>query len=355
MEAVNLDDPEAVHRVDPSSALASVGSLPDQVGAWVTADRWDWAGPAADRALVCGMGGSGVAGDLAAVLATGGPVVPHHSYGAPDWCGPGTFVVASSYSGNTEETLSGMRAAAAAGSHGTAVCSGGELMKEAGRLGWRTLEVPGGAMPRYAIGHLTIATLDPLTYGPDPFLRPFSDRFPGLQHHLSRRVTEWGPGAPEDVNQAKQIARRLDASLPVIWGGPGVTGVAAARWRCDLNENAKMLAHSAVIPELDHNEIIGLGPEGADRRPDLPISLVCLRDPQEDPRVATRFDCTVDEVRGSVTEVIEVRPQGDDPLTRFFDLVMLSGFGSVYLALLRGVDPAPIPSIDRLKQALSAP
>ncbi|HVL81791.1 MAG TPA: SIS domain-containing protein, partial [Actinomycetota bacterium] len=275
----------------------------------------------------------------------------HHSYGVPAWCGRETHVVVSSYSGSTAETLSALRAAVESGASGCAVASGGPLLEEAEGAGWATLRVPGGAMPRYAIGHLTVGALLPLGAGPHHFV----DRLDvgASVGSLRERVTEWGPDVPGAENLAKDIARRLQGALPVVWGGPGVTGVAAARWRSDLNENAKVLAHSAVLPELDHNEIVGLGPDGSAGRPDVPIVLVCLRDVDEDPRVSERFAATLEEVRAGVSDVVEVRPRGAGPLERFFDLAMLSGYVSVYLALARGVDPTTISSIDRLKQSLS--
>lgn len=353
-----LDDPKARAEGDPSGALEAVASLPEQVrGAGRTVSDLDLDDlPSAERVssvLFCGMGGSGIGGGAVGAAATSSgrvPTVAHRSYGLPAWCGPGCLVVASSYSGGTEETLDAFRAAVEMDLRGVAVTSGGALADEADRAGWVVARVASGLMPRYAVGWMTAV---PALVLARPGLLSLPDGWAeSAARLLDRRVAEWGPGSPRSENPAKALAHDLDGALPVVWGGDGVSAVAAARWVCDLNENAKTPAHAASLPEGDHNEIVAWAREGAEGRPAARRVLVWLRTSEEHPGVAARFAATSEEVRGSFDAVREVEGRGGDPLTRFLDLALLSGFVSVYLALLRGVDPVPIASIERLKAHL---
>ncbi len=353
-----LDQPEAVAERDPGRSLDAVASLPAHVREAAAA------GAAAgarlpgtddiDHVVVCGMGGSAVGGDVLAALARAAgpvPVVVHRGYGAPAHVGPRTLVVASSYSGGTEETLDAFRAARDRGATGLAITIGGRLGDEASAAGWEVIAPTDGLMPRFALGWMTAAPAAALEAA--GLLRPAVGWADGAPVALGRRVSAWGPGAPTDANPAKGLAHALLGASPVIWGAEGASGVAAVRWKNDLNENAKVAAHAAVLPELDHNEIVGLAAEGRQGRPTSRSVLVCLRESVEDERVGARFVASTREVAASFELVWEARGEGDDALVRFLDLALLGGFVSVYLALLRGVDPVPIEAIARLKSALA--
>ncbi|HVE91144.1 MAG TPA: SIS domain-containing protein [Actinomycetota bacterium] len=346
-----LDDAAAVAARDPSGALGAVASMATQVGT----HRAGAARVAGRRvplrsALFLGMGGSGVAGDLASAAAAGGsklPVVVHRGCGVPAFCDESTFVVAASYSGSTAETLDGFRAACSRGAaHGAVITSGGPLAEEATAAQWEVWKVPEGMLPRFALGSMAALAVD-LLAGPGGQWQE------ATAAHLQGRVSQWGPDVPLERNEAKRLAVRLEGTLPVVWGGAGATGVASARWRTDLNENSKVLAHAANLPELAHNEIVGLAAEGREGRPRMRKVLVCLREPDEDQRIARAFEAAVPDVRDDFEDVIEVQAQGADLVTRFFDLALLGGLVSVYLAILRGVDALPIDSIARLKRAIS--
>lgn len=351
-----LDDPSRLAAGDPSGALDALAGFGEQVRAAVALADGASPLPGDDvRSVVfCGMGGSAIGGDAVAALAHAAgpvPVAVHRGYGAPAYAGPSTFVVASSYSGGTEETLDAARAAFRAGAPGLAVAGGGALAEEAAARGWAVVRVPGGLMPRYALGTMTAAPVAFLERA--GLLRPEDGWRASVPALLERRAAQWGPDRPAQDNVAKALAHELDGAFPVIWGGEGVTAVAAARWKADVNENAKTFAHAAALPEANHNEIVGWAREGADGRPAGRRVLVCLRDPHEDPRVGVRFTQTVREVEAAFDTLTTVLPEGDGPLGRFFDLALLGGFVTCYLGILRGVDPSPIDSIARLKAALA--
>jgi glucose/mannose-6-phosphate isomerase len=344
---VNLDAPGSYKAVDPDDALADVEATADQ---WTRARglagvRLDLAG--VDHVVITGMGGSGIAGDVtAAVAAEAGfplPVVVHKGYGVPPFVGPRSLVVACSYSGGTEETLSAAEAALDRGARLFAVTSGGALGDTAAAAGAPVVRIPGGGMPRHGLGWLAVPVLVGLGLDAD------LDETVEVQGELAAAAARDVPSAE---NPAKQLALRLaSGSVPVAWGARGIGQVAAYRLKCQLNENAKVPAFWAELPELDHNEIVGLqepSPLAGN------LGLVLFRDPAgEHPRVATRFQVTEDLVGPRFAWMAEVAARGRSPLARLASLLLLADLGSVYTALELGHDPTPIPSIDRLKRALA--
>jgi glucose/mannose-6-phosphate isomerase len=153
---------------------------------------------------------------------------------------------------------------------------------------------------------------------------------------------------PTHANEAKRLALTLSGGrIPVVYGGE-LTGAAAYRWNSDLEENAKLLALHGTLPEADHNEIVGWGAKETRR-----LHAVFLRDGEERPAMARRFGVTRTLIRQSAGGVTEVWSRGHGRLGRLLSLIYLGAWVSYYLALLRGVDPWPVPVIDRLKQRLA--
>ncbi|MPZ87871.1 MAG: bifunctional phosphoglucose/phosphomannose isomerase [Nitriliruptorales bacterium] len=350
-----LDDPAAFSRLDPGDALGAVEG---------TAAQWraarDLAGLRLDldgvnAIVIAGMGGSGIAGDVVVALAEAAcaagdrtlppvPVVMHKGYGLPPFAGARTLVVACSYSGNTEETLSCADAAGAAGARLAVVTTGGTLGERAEAWGAPLVRIPGGLQPRLALGHLAVPVL--VALGLDGGL----DEALAVQDDLIATNARTVPLAD---NPSKRLAMRLaDGSLPLSWGARPLGTVAAYRLRCQLNENAKLPAFSSELPELDHNEIVGLAHASALA---AGVGVVALRDPVgEHPRIIARFRVTTDLVRGQVAWVEEVTSHGRSPLARLASLLLLADFAAVYTALALEHDPTPVPPIDRLKKELAA-
>jgi glucose/mannose-6-phosphate isomerase len=200
-------------------------------------------------------------------------------------------------------------------------------------------------MPRAAFGYLAFAPLGALeAIG----LSSGLGRDVELAAAAGARVLEaCGPGVPAARNPAKALALAIGDRVPVIWGADGVAAVAAARWKTQFNENAKLPAFAAALPELDHNEVVGW----ADGRGDGFV-LVALRHGAESPDVAARFPPSEDVARAAGAEVHEVRAGDGPPLATLLDLVAFGDLVSTYHALARGVDPSPIEAIVRLKRAL---
>ena len=348
-----LDDPGAFAAADPTDFLRAVEGLPDQlVEALEIAHAAEGlpSGEGVRSIAILGMGGSGISGELCrsllAPVATV-PVATVRDYDLPAWVGQDTLVFAVSYSGNTEETLAAVAEAARRGARVVAVTTGGALAEEAAVGGYAAVTVPGGLMPRAALGYVGLPPLVVCArLGLAPGLDADLAAVPAL---VGRRMQECGRGVPSEGNLAKQLAGRLAGTLPVIWGTEGLAGCAAYRWKCQINENAKAYAGWAVFPELNHNEVVGLyHPEASA----APVGIVVLRHEAEHPRTARRIEATTSLVDGSVAFVEGVWARGTSPAGRLFDLIAMGDLVSTYLGIAQGVDPAPIEAISLLKAAL---
>jgi glucose/mannose-6-phosphate isomerase len=346
-----LDDVAALAANDPSGMLDAVLGLAQQCREGFRAGLRTDDLPSCDgitAVVVCGMGGSGVAGDLVQALyrdRLGLPATVAKGPVLPEFCGKDTLVVASSYSGNTAETLACFEEATGRGCRVVAITSGGELGRRAGDRGVAVVPVASGFQPRAAVGHLTFGVLGALeAMGVVPSLAAEVEHVAGILEELRDRV---GPQVPAASNPAKSVAAAIGSRFPVVWAADGVGAVAAGRWRTELNENAKVPAFSAALPELDHNEVVGWSSGMGER-----FVLLTLRHPGEHPDVASRFPVSVEVAMSSGMTHREVRADGDTPLSCLMALVMLGSATSVYLAALRGVDPAPIDAIARIKRAL---
>ncbi|TMK48453.1 MAG: SIS domain-containing protein, partial [Actinobacteria bacterium] len=267
----DLDDPEELAAADPSDFLRAVEALPEQLGEAIGLARAVDDLPPAEglKAIaVLGMGGSGISGELCrSVLAPVAPVpvVTIRNYDLPAWVGPDTLVFAVSYSGDTEETLCAFRQAAARGARIVAVTTGGALAEEAAAGGYPVILVPGGLMPRAALGYVGMPPLVVCgRLGLTPGLDAALDEAVEV---TARRAAECHRSVPAASNPAKALAVRLAGYLPLVWGSDGIAGAAAYRLKCQLNENAKVLAGWATFPELNHNEVVGLYRSGGDVAP----------------------------------------------------------------------------------------
>jgi len=346
-----LDDLAALAANDPSGMLDAVLGLAAQVRDGYREGLGAVDLPAGDgvtAVAVCGMGGSGVSGDIVRALYRDRltlPVTVAKGPVLPAFCGKDTLVLLSSYSGNTAETLACFEQATHWGCRVVAVTSGGELARRAAEQGVPTVPVPTGFQPRAAVGHLTFGVLGALeAMGVVPTLEEEVDHVATVLERVRNRI---GPEVPESENRAKRLARAIGDRFPVLWGADGVGSVAAARWRTELNENAKVPAFSAALPELDHNEVVGWAAGTGER-----FVLLTLRHTGEHADVAERFPPSVEVALSSGMLHEEVRADGDSPLAALMSLVMLGGAVSVYLAAARGVDPTPIDAITRIKKAL---
>jgi len=349
---------------DPGGMAPAIAALPDQIeSGWQAALRdlrgAGWRGPTppsgaacpaafAGGVAACGMGGSAIGADMvrAALPRLPVPFESVRGFSLPYWVGRGSITIATSYSGETPETLSCAREAADRGCAPVCVTSGGTLAALALAEGWPLVSIPAGLQPRAALGHLlsaVAAALQAAGLGAD-----LRTQVPEAVELLRSAAAEMGPGADPAADRARAIAARLVGRRVVVYGGGALTP-AARRWKTQVNENAKAPACFAEAPELLHNEVCGWAddPETA-----AETAVVVLVDPAGDDRVRHRLEAVAQLVgrHAAALEVVEAR--GRAPLARCLWTAHLGDWTSYHLGLARRVDPTPVTAIDELKRLL---
>lgn len=339
---------------DPRGMAALVDALPEHIEqALARVDAAPWRPPLAAPTLLAigGMGGSAIAGELTAAVAADSaprPIVVVRDYRWPACVDRAALALLSSNSGNTEETLALAADTAARGVPAAAMASGGQLAALAAQHGWPLHTLPGGMPPRAALFHgwVPLTTfVHALGWMPDP--RPAWREAAAV---LRAQREHWGSAVAEARNPAKQLARALHGRTLFVYSGPGPVAAVATRWRHQLNENAKVLAHSAVVPEHNHNEIVGWQVATPAMRN---ASVLVLRDGEDSAAVTTRLDLVAEYTARQGAAVHEIRSPGESRLARLSSLVQFGDSLSVYLALLGGADPTDISSINEFKRRLS--
>jgi glucose/mannose-6-phosphate isomerase len=309
--------------------------------------------PAAfDNVAVLGMGGSGIAGDVVQAVGTATipvPLVVLKHYRTPAFVNRRTLAFAISYSGNTEETVEMARGALAAGATLVTISCGGQLAELATES--KSLHIPcpdGIPMPRLAIGAL-VAPLCVVLFR----MGMLPEAHAGLlraQQQLARRREQCRPEAEPVTNPARELARKIDRTIPIIYGIGGLGGVAAMRWKQSMNENAKAPAFWNLYPELDHNEVAGWGQHGDVTR--QMFTLVELGHGLEHAQLDRRAVATRELIEEALHQVLRVEAEGEGRLAQVLDLIYLGDWTSYYLALANDVDPGPIDAITQLKRRL---
>jgi glucose/mannose-6-phosphate isomerase len=300
--------------------------------------------------VISGLGGSAIGGDfLRAYLGRSMrlPLLVNRSYSVPGFVDESTLVILSSYSGNTEETISAFEEARAAGARLLCIASGGQVERMAEAAGCPCIKIPTGYPPRTALAYSAIPilqTLSRLGLVPD-----HSDEVRNSIAWVRHKIQLLAPECPFTENQAKALARSLYRKIPVIYGSQDRLDAIALRWRCQICENAKQLAYSTSLPEMNHNEIVGWKHPAPGLRQVLPVF---LRDREDHPRIQTRAEITREMLAGHAGAVLEFWTDGETWLERLWTLVLLGDYASVYLAFLNQEDPSQIDAIEGLKNRL---
>lgn len=324
--------PEQVERA--AEVAASVDGLPLSDGI--------------DSVVVFGMGGSGIGGDVCSAVAAPTcrvPIVVSKHYGCPGFVGPDTLVLAVSFSGNTEETVTALREAHAAGARLVVVAAGGEMADLAAEWDVPLVRVDDSIpMPRAAIGAVSVPLLVVLERL--RLAEGMTAQIDSAVSQLRRRREQLAVTG----NDADRLAARIGRTLPLVYGGEPLGEIAAWRWKNQFNENPKIPAWCNRIPELTHNELAGWAQHGDVTR--QVFSLVLLRHDFEHPNVGRRFDFVVDACDEVVADIHSVQAEGDGQFAQLMDLVMWGDLVTLHLAVQSGVDPGPIAVLDDLKRWL---
>ncbi|MBL7827009.1 MAG: bifunctional phosphoglucose/phosphomannose isomerase [Saprospiraceae bacterium] len=292
--------------------------------------------------FISGLGGSGIGGGFVQDFVRGIcklPVVVSKGYSAPNWINKHTLAICSSYSGNTEETISTFEQLLGTGAKIVVIASGGKLIELAKKHGLDFVQVPGGwSSPRACMGYSIVAQLG--------ILRA-AKLIPGKlfnQVEAARKLLIKDQAAIQ--KSARKIAGFLHGKTPVLYVADQMEAV-AVRWRQQINENAKMLCWHHVVPEMNHNELVGW----RDQRPD--VAVIWLRNRDDFQRTATRLDINKEIVQHYTQTSIELWSKGKSLIEKAFYFVHLGDWMSFYLAELHQVDPIEIKVIDFLKGELA--
>ena len=346
-----IESVERIRAGDPDDMLRRIKELPQQVrDAWAIGSQAAVPPAYGDvrNITVAGMGGSAIGGDLAAALLADELKVPmsvHRDYGAPSYVGRDSLVIASSYSGNTEETLSAFEECRKRGAKILVLTTGGKIADLARVSGFPVITFSYKAQPRAALGYSLALVLGVLTrLG---FVRDLADDVNAALADVAKLEERVHEGAR--TNDAKKLALELYGRIPIAYGA-GVMGVMARRVKGQFNENAKNWAAFDVMSELNHNAVVGF--------PNPPIAkdaltVLLLRSDRDNPRHKLRFEVTRELLDRAGIAHRTLQFSGRNLVSEVLQMVYFTDYVSFYLALLNGANPSQVKSIDYLKDRLA--
>jgi len=341
-----LDDLKYIHQRDGSDALGIAERQASQL-----THKFDKPEINAqiDNVVYAGMGGSA----LAALLSRSWPgySVPFEisrQYHIPSHTSAKTLFIASSYSGNTEETLSALSEAEAKGAVIAVIAGGGKLQEIAAEKNYPYIQIPKAEQPRYAVFYNLVGLLTLLEAAGLINESEISAQLADAAQFLGEAVKSWVSTVPTDQNEAKKLALEMAGKSAVVYGGPLMAPV-AYKWKISFNENAKNIAWWNELPEFNHNEFIGWSSHPIDK----PYAVIDLRSNLEHPRVQKRFEVTERLLSGVRPSPHIVNVQGDSLLEQMVWAVAYGDFVTIYTALLNNVDPAPVDLVEKFKTELN--
>lgn len=344
-----LDDDNVLRQRDPSDALGVAATQFEQARFSVEVIHPDHDGREITKIVVAGMGGSALAALMLKVWLEAELTVPIEivrDYTLPAYIDTNTLVVTSSYSGNTEETVSCFAQARERGAQVAVVAAGGELQRLADEYSVAHVVLPGGVQPRmtvmYGLRALTALLAHFGVVGLDKF-----DEIKQVADWLGEETMAWVSGVRTDKNLAKQLALLAVGKTPVFYAGSLMAPV-AYKWKISWNENAKNLAFWNQYPEFNHNEFMGWASHPVEK----PFAVFDLKSQLENPQVLKRFMVSDRLLSGKRPKAVDVEMQGDSVLAQMLWGSVLADFASIYVAILNCVDPTPVPLIEKLKKEL---
>ena len=349
-----LDDMENIKKIDKSQMIDKITQFPDQIQETINSMR-GFEVPdikEIENIVICGMGGSAISGDILQNLFRNSlelPIFVNRDYTLPKWANEETLVIAQSYSGNTEETLSSFNDAIRRHCLIFGISSGGALEKECISRNVSFIKIPSGYAPRAATAYLLFSSLllmeklNILDKSIENDIEETLETTKDAKNQMAKTI-------PEQENLAKQIAQTLFQSVPQVYGW-NIYEPIARRWCTQFNENSKVIARYDSVPECNHNDIVGWS---MDPIVSKNFSCVLFRDGElESPNIKKRLDFMKDLYRNVAGNIIEVYPKGKSNLAKMMYTMCLGDFVSCYLAILREIDPTPVEIITKLKGQLS--
>lgn len=343
-----LDDLKYIHQRDGQDALGIAERQAAQL-------EYDFEVPKIDDSFTnivfAGMGGSA----LPALLSRSWPgyKLPFEvcrQYNIPAHVSDKTLFIACSYSGNTEETLSALAQAAQKHAFIVVMAGGGKLEEISNENGHLFVKIPKAEQPRYALLYMLKALVTILEGAGLLDAEGVAAQLHQAAGFLKESVTAWLPTVPQADNPAKKLAMELAGKSGVVYAGP-LLAPAAYKWKISFNENAKNVAWWGEYPEFNHNEFIGWSSHPVDK----PYAVVDLRSNLEHPRVLQRFELSDKLLSGRRPAAHVVQAQGQNLLEQLLWTIAYGDFVTIYLALLNGVNPAPVDLVEKFKTELGSP
>lgn len=341
-----LDDLKVIHERDAQDALGVVSKQWQQL-------KYDYQidlkpDSTVNNVVLGGMGGSA----LAASIVTSWPGVNKpfeivRQYDLPGYADENTLFIASSYSGNTEETLSTLSQAEERGCQIVVIAEGGKLSERAKEKNYPLYKIPSGFQPRMAVFYNLAALVQILESLGLTDAGSTSKLLVGADW-LSKQTNTWYAEVPTKDNQAKKLALELMGKSPVVYAGPKLYP-AAYKWKINFNENSKNVAWCNQLPEFNHNEFLGWTSHPTEK----PYGVIDLRSDLENERIQKRFDISEKLLSGRRPASHIVQAEGDDILSQLLWVISLGDFVSLYLAFLNGLNPTPVDIIEKLKKELN--
>ncbi len=340
-----LDDLKYIHEKDAQDALGVAEKQWEQL-------VYDFAMPElsfpVENIVYAGMGGSALAAQVS--LSWPGYSLPFEivrGYEIPAYVSEKTLFIASSYSGNTEETIEALHSAEARGAHIIVIASGGALEKIASEKGYPYAKIPAGFQPRHVVLYNLKALVTILEKAGLVAESEAEKRLHEASETVKKAVLSWRADVPAATNPAKQLALELAGKSPVVYAGPKLYP-AAYKWKISFNENAKNVAWCDAFSEFNHNEFLGWSSHPIDK----PYGIIELQSNLEHPQIQKRFQITNKLLSGRWPEPHIIQVEGEHILDQLLWAIAYGDFVSLYVGLLNGLNPSPVELIEKLKVEL---
>ncbi|MBS7651595.1 bifunctional phosphoglucose/phosphomannose isomerase [Candidatus Bathyarchaeota archaeon] len=344
-----LDKAEKLYALDKGGMLKALSLFPQGLGEGSkAAEGLDISFKRGYRALVVtGMGGSAIGGQILSdwlLEDSPIPVQVSRGYHLPGFVDEKTLLIAVSYSGNTEETLTALEEGLRRGCQVVAITSGGAMERLSVENGIPMIKIPSGMQPRASFPWQFSAMI--ILAGRMGLSPSVEEEFEEALEVIYALRNELVPETPTRLNRAKELALALKGTIPFIYGPRIFEGV-AYRFRTQINENSKAPASSGSFPEGFHNEVMIREAREELRRP---LSLVLIRDPKGERRVERKIDAFKNLLEERVSRIVEISTSGSGKLSRILSVIYIGDYASVYLGLIYGLDPSSTDSIKTLKE-----
>jgi len=339
-----LDDLKFIHEKDVQDALGIAGKQWEQIQQVYDIPELNFT---PENIVYAGMGGSALEAYI--LQSWPGLSIPFEivrGYDIPQYISDKTLFIASSYSGNTEETVEALHHAEEKSAKIVVMSSGGKLAEIAKEKAYVFAQLPTGYQPRHVVVYcykalFTILEKAGMQVNEEPVFKKAVEL-------VRNAVKQWQADVPTSSNPAKRLALELAGTSPVIYAGPKLFP-AAYKWKISFNENAKNVAWCDAFPEFNHNEFIGWSSHPVDK----PYSIIQLQSSLEHPKIQKRFDASNRLLSGRWPEPHIIKVEGEDLLSQLLWSSALGDFVSIYVALLNGVNPTPVDLLEKLKAEIA--